>query len=108
MRSVSQPCIMSSEGFVPSRPIEPVTYGTSSGTTARPLSAFAMPAPSSSATASTSSVAFLAPRPTSIATRSPAFRTSAARRRSSSRGTTTGGVQPGLECTAPCVRGGSS
>jgi hypothetical protein len=108
MSSVSQPCIMSSDGFVPSRPIEPVTYGTSSGTVARPFSALAIPAPSASATASTSSVAPFAPRPTSMATFSPAFSTSAARRRSASFGMTIGGLQPGLECTAPCSRGGSS
>ena len=44
--SVSQPLISSQLGRVPSRPIEPVTNGTSSGTTARPSSAFATPAPS--------------------------------------------------------------
>ena len=50
MSSVSQPSIMSAEGLVPSRPIEPVTKGRSSGSAARPLSALATPAPSRSAT----------------------------------------------------------
>ena len=48
--SVSQFVIMSQLGFVPSRPIEPVTNGKLSGTTALPSSALAMPAPSRSAT----------------------------------------------------------
>ena len=106
--SVSQSSIMSALGFVPSRPIAPVTNGRSSGTTARPLSALATPAPSASATATTSAVAPLAPWPTSMATRSPALRTSAAAARSSSRGTITGGRQPTDEEIAPCSRGGGS
>jgi hypothetical protein len=105
---VSQPSIMSALGFVPSRPIEPVTNGRSSGSAARPLSAFATPAPSNSATRITSGPAPIAPWPIRIATRSPAFRISAARCRSSSRGTTSGSQKPIEECTAPCSRGGSS
>ena len=76
--SVSQPVIRSQLGFVPSKPIEPVTNARSSGSTAFPSSAFATPAPSSSATSTTSSAALSAPAPTSIATFSPAFSTSAA------------------------------
>ena len=79
MSSVSQPCISSQLGRVPSSPIEPVTKGRSSGSAALPSSALATPAPSSSAISITSSVACSAPAPTSIATRSPAFSTSAAR-----------------------------
>lgn len=90
MSRVSQPSIMSAEGFVPSRPIVPVTNGRSSGTAARPFSALAMPAPSTSATSMTSSVAPLAPWPMSIATLAPALSASAARRRSSSPGRMTG------------------
>jgi hypothetical protein len=36
---------MSFDGLVPSRPIEPVTYGSVSGSAARPFSAFATPQP---------------------------------------------------------------
>ena len=61
IRSVSQFSIMWSEGFVPSRPMLPVTNGAVSGTTARPLSAFATPAPRMSATSSTSAAAYFAP-----------------------------------------------
>ncbi len=48
MRRVSQFILMSQLGFEPSRPIGPVTNGRSSGTTDRPSSALAIPAPSSS------------------------------------------------------------
>ena len=88
--SVSQPIIRSQLGRVPSRPIEPVTNGRSSGTAALPSSAFATPAPSVSATSTTSSAAPSAPAPTSIATFSPSLRMSAARCRSVPDGTTTG------------------
>src|SRR5438552_6536167 len=57
MSSVSHSFISVHDGFVPSRPIAPVTYGRSSGTAALPSSAFATPAPSFSATSITSSVA---------------------------------------------------
>ncbi len=90
MSSVSHSIIMSQLGFVPSRPIEPQQPGASSGITALPSSAFETPAPRISATSSTSSVAPSAPAPTSIATFSPAFKISAARRRSASPGTTRG------------------
>ena len=87
---MSQSVISSQLGLVPSRPIEPVTHGRSSGNAALPSSALATPAPSLSATAMTSSVARSAPAPTRIATFLPAFSTSAARRRSASYGTTFG------------------
>ena len=76
--SVSHSFISVHDGFVPSRPIAPVTNGRSSGTAAFPSSAFATPAPSVSAVSITSSVACSAPWPTSIATFLPAFRRSAA------------------------------
>src|SRR5436305_980445 len=76
--SVSHSFIRVHDGFVPSRPIAPVTNGRSSGTAALPSSAFATPAPSVSATSITSSVACSAPWPTSIATLSPLLRISAA------------------------------
>src|SRR3546814_5603994 len=87
--------------------MDPVTHGKSSGSTCLPSRAFAAPACSRSATAITSSTAFLAPAPTRIATFSPALSTSAARCRSTSVGTTVGGVQPTPEKTAPCFLGGS-
>ncbi len=80
MSSVSQSCISSQDGLVPSRPSEPVTHGRSSGTAALPSSALAQPACSLSATAITSSVASSAPAPTSIATFLPEFRIAAASR----------------------------
>src|SRR6266480_306164 len=55
--SVSHSFISVHDGFVPSRPIAPVTNGRSSGTAAFPSSAFATPAPSVSAVSITSSVA---------------------------------------------------
>ena len=104
--SVSQPCISASLAFVPSRPIEPVTKGRSSGSTSRPLSALATPAPSRWAISSTSAAASRAPWPIRIATRSPALSTSAARARSASCGSTRGfGIGP-PEKTEPWARGG--
>jgi hypothetical protein len=94
MNSVSHSAINSQLGFVPSRPIDPVTQGRSSGSTALPSSAFATPAPSRSATCATSSDAPSAPWPTSIATFAPAFSTSAARRSPSSNGVTRGAWKP--------------
>ncbi len=108
MRSVSQSFIRVHDGFVPSRPMEPVTQGRSSGRTALPRSAFATPAPRTSATSVTSCVARSAPAPTSIATRRPAFRTSAARRRSFSAGTTRGADQPTPLWMVACLWGGCS
>ena len=69
--SVSQSCIISYVGRVPSRPMEPVTHGSSSLRTSLPSSAFATPAPSRSATSVTSARAPRAPWPTRIATRRP-------------------------------------
>ena len=88
--SVSQPCIIASLGFVPSRPIEPVTKDRSSGSTSRPLSALATPAPRRTASSSTSAAASRAPCPIRIATRSPRLSTSAARTRSACCGITRG------------------
>jgi hypothetical protein len=65
-------------GFVPRSPMEPVTKGRSSGTAALPRSAFAMPAPRSSAVSMSSSVACSAPAPARMATFLPALRISAA------------------------------
>ncbi|CAM5300646.1 hypothetical protein SCANM63S_07321 [Streptomyces canarius] len=86
--SVSQSRIISYDGRLPSSPIGPVTYGSSSLSTSLPSSAFATPAPSISATSRTSATAPAAPCPTRIATLSPAFSTSAARRSASSVGVT--------------------
>src|SRR5215208_6349763 len=91
MSSVSQFSIMSFEGLVPSKPIEPVTKGRSSGSAARPLRAFATPHPRMSTASFTSSAALNAPAPINMATFSPEFSTSAARRKSSSCGITRGG-----------------
>src|SRR5690348_10361594 len=88
MSSVSHSAIKSQLGLVPSKPIEPVTKGNSSGSAALPSSALATPAPSSSATSITSSRAPSAPAPTRIATLLPAFSRSAACCRSCSVGTT--------------------
>ena len=93
--SVSHSFISVQLGFVPSRPMEPVQYGSVSSRTVLPRSAFATAAPSFSATSITSSCAPSAPWPTSIATFVPAFRISAALCRSCGRGTTRGGCQPG-------------
>ena len=80
-------------GFVPSRPMAPVTYGRSSGSTALPSSALATPAPQLVGDSrGPRRRACSAPAPTSMATFSPALRTSAARRSSSSGGTTRGRV----------------
>ncbi len=98
-----------SDGFEPSRPIGPVTNGRSSGSAARPSSALATPAPSSSATSTTSSAAFgraLADRGSRPSrprsgSRPPARgRLPAAAMR--------GSENPIDEKTAPCVRGGDS
>ncbi len=59
--SVSQSRIISYDGRVPSSPMEPVTYGSSSDSTSLPSSAFATPAPSSSAISWTSARAPAAP-----------------------------------------------
>ena len=61
-----------------------------------------------SATAMTSSVACRAPAPTRMATFLPSLGTSAAFRRSDSRGTTLGALQPIPECSVPWARGGSA
>jgi hypothetical protein len=82
--------------------MDPVQNGTSSGTTALPSRALAMPAPSRSAVAITSSVAPSAPAPTSIATRSPALSTVAARRSAASSGTTGEISRPTPEWVMPC------
>ena len=71
---------------MPSSPIPPVVKGLSSGTAAFPSNAFTIGASSFSAVCSNSSVALSAPLPAKIATRFPAFRISAARRRSASFG----------------------
>jgi hypothetical protein len=71
---------------VPSNPICPVVYRLSSGTAAFPRSALTTGAPKTSAVFNSSSVAPSAPRPARIATLVPAFKTSAARRRSLSSG----------------------
>ncbi len=88
MSNRSQSRMSSYEGRVPSRPIDPVTYGRSSGSTSLPSNAFATPAPSRSATSRSSVAAPRAPWPTRIATFEPEFSTSAARRTSSLAGTT--------------------
>jgi hypothetical protein len=105
---VSQSIIMSQLGRVPSRPMAPVTYGRSSGSTAFPSSALATPAPSSSATSATSSDALSAPAPTSMATFFPSFSTRAARCRSLSVGITCGSEYPIPVNAAPCTRGACS
>src|SRR3954453_16602740 len=105
MSNVSQPIIKSQDGFVPSKPIDPVTQGRSSGNAALPSSALATPALSLLATAITSSVACSAPAPTRIATFVPAFSASAARRKSASYGTVFGAEKPTPEWIVPCLRG---
>src|SRR3954454_20761639 len=107
MRSVSHSFMSVQLGLVPRSPIDPVTYGTSSSSAARPSRAFATPAPSLSAICITCSWAPSAPRPTRFATFSPASRISAARFRSASCGTTRGALQPGDEWIVPCLNGGS-
>ena len=87
---VSQPVIRSELGLVPSRPMQPVTNGRSSGSTDLPSKALATPAPSISAISTTSSAAPNAPAPIRIATFLPAFSTSAALRKSASDGTSAG------------------
>ena len=62
-----EPLIPAADGSVPSRPIPPVVYGESSGSTALPSSAFITGAPSLSATCSTSLPHPSAPCPTRIA-----------------------------------------
>jgi hypothetical protein len=86
MNRQSQPSIISYEGFEPSSPMGPVTNGRSSGSDVRPSSAFATPAPSTSAASTTSSAASRAPWPIRIATFSEELRISAARSRSDSCG----------------------
>ena len=49
MISVSHSCIASCDGAVPSRPMPPVVYGLSSGTTALPSSGLTIGAPTISA-----------------------------------------------------------
>ena len=92
MSSVSHSIMRSQLGLVPRRPIDPVTHGSASGSTALPSSALATPAPRRSAISATSFDARSAPAPTSMATRLPALSTSAARLRSRSCGTTRGSV----------------
>ena len=106
MNRVSQSAIMFQLGFVPRRPMPPVTYDRSSGTAVLPSSAFATPAPSRSAASITSYSAPSAPAPTSIATRFPELRTSAARRRSPRVGITSGLLNPVPVKVVPCFRSG--
>ncbi len=54
MISVSQSCMASCDGAVPSRPMPPVVYGLSSGTTALPSSGLTIGPPTFSASSSTS------------------------------------------------------
>jgi hypothetical protein len=77
---------------VPSSPMEPVTQGRVSGSTALPRSAFAAPASRRSAMAMTCADAPRAPSPTRIATRLPLLRTLAAASRSVRWGTINGGL----------------
>ncbi|CAM5713565.1 hypothetical protein SALBM135S_05003 [Streptomyces alboniger] len=104
---VSQSRIISYEGLVPRRPMDPVTNGRSSGSASLPSSALATPAPRTSATSTTSARAPRAPCPISTATFSPAFRTSAARARSWGAGTGAPVDTPRLEGTIlnACVGG---
>ena len=74
INNVSASLIASLDGSVPSKPIPPMLYGLSSGTTALPKSALTIGAPNFSATATTSSPAPSAPCPTSITTLFPEFR----------------------------------
>ncbi len=108
MNSVSQSCIMSQDGLVPSRPRPPVTNGRSSGTAALPSSALATPAPSLFATAITSSVASRQPAPTSMATFLPSFRIFAAACRPAISGTLLSAGKPTPVWVVPCTSGGSS
>jgi hypothetical protein len=84
---VSQPCIRSQLGSVPSSPMAPVTKGRSSDNTSFPSSAFATPAPKRVANSVIWGAVPRAPAPIRIATLLPAFRTSAAFPRSVSSGT---------------------
>jgi hypothetical protein len=104
---VSQSRMSSYDGRVPSRPIEPVTYGSSSLRASLPRSALATPAPSSSAIRSTSARAPDAPWPIRIATLSPVLRMSAARRTESSEGIAVQLLRSRLEGTIlnSCVGG---
>ncbi|MGC0399146.1 hypothetical protein RKD27_001790 [Streptomyces sp. SAI-126] len=104
---VSQSRMSSYEGRVPSRPIEPVTYGSSSLSASLPSSALATPAPSSSAIRSTSARAPAAPWPIRIAGLSPELRISAARSSDSWDGTTVQALRSRLEGTIlnSCVGG---
>jgi hypothetical protein len=72
-----------------------VVSGWSSGTTALPGRVLTIGLASASAVSSTSWRAPRAPVPTSMATLPPRLRTSAARRRSPSRGTAGGGLNAG-------------
>src|SRR5699024_11079561 len=94
INNVSAPIIMSWLAVEPSSPIGPVTYGRSSGTTARPNEVLAIPAPRISAVWITSSTAPAAPWPTRIATLDPSLRTAAALSSSSSFGNTRGWDHP--------------
>ena len=104
---VSQPIIILYDAVVPSRPIEPVTHGRSSGSTSLPSSALAAPAPSRSATWLISSTQPRAPWPTSSATLLPPLRISAACRSASGAGVAVGSVRPRLDgtCLKACCGG---
>ena len=102
-RIVSQSSMASSLGLVPSRPRPPIESGWSSGVTAFPGRVLTTGAPSNSAAASTSSRAWRAPTPARTTTFFPSFRTLAASWRSSSRGTTRGGLYPGAVAGARAV-----
>jgi hypothetical protein len=105
MKNVSQFITISSLGMEPSRPIGPVTNGRSSGSTWRPSSALATPAPSSSAA---SARAPAAPCPIRMATLLPSLRISAALASSPSSGSILGLLHPAGEYTALCIFGGGA
>ncbi|SKS07826.1 Uncharacterised protein [Mycobacteroides abscessus subsp. abscessus] len=86
MSRVSQSRMRCQLAVVPSRPIDPVTQGRSSGSTSLPNSAFATPAPKRSATAVSSATHPRAPCPTSRATFLPELSKSAAALRASGEG----------------------
>ena len=89
---MSQSSMASSDGREPSSPSPPITNGWTSGTTIFPDSDLMTGLARVSAACRISSPAPRPPIPTSVATFFPAFSTSAARRRSPSRGTTRGRV----------------
>jgi hypothetical protein len=99
--NVSQPCISSQLGRVPSRPIDPVTNGRSSGSAALPSKAFAAPAPNTSQASISSRLAPRPPAPISSATREPALSSSAARSSSAGSGCGCFGAPTALEKLTP-------